>query len=171
MGFFANILKKLFICVLIIFVCCEYVIYNVVIYQCSWPHITDGESIYRYGKDIDITHTLRAIILSDPHLLGPQNGHWFDKLRREWQMKRSFQSAMTIFKPEAVFVLGDIFDEGMICSDEVSLLFQHPVGMKASYLASRVIGLAEMKFAVCVYDTELPRKMRLYGPTAVNKQK
>ena len=27
---------------------------------------------------------------------------------------------MNYFQPEVVFILGDIFDEGMICSDKVS---------------------------------------------------
>ncbi|XP_046619256.1 metallophosphoesterase 1 isoform X2 [Neodiprion virginianus] len=35
---------------------------------------------------------------------------------REWQMYRAFQTAMTIHKPELVFILGDIFDEGLWCS-------------------------------------------------------
>ncbi|XP_051156339.1 metallophosphoesterase 1 isoform X2 [Leptopilina boulardi] len=53
------------------------------------------------------------MFLADTHLLGPRNGHWFDKLRREWQMYRTFQTAMTIHKPEVVFLLGDVFDEGL----------------------------------------------------------
>jgi hypothetical protein len=42
--------------------------------------------------------TLRAMFAADTHLLGTRQGHWFDKLRREWQMKRSFQTAMTYFR-------------------------------------------------------------------------
>ena len=41
---------------------------------------------------------LRAMFLADTHLLGRRQGHWFDKLRREWQMHRAFQTAMTYFK-------------------------------------------------------------------------
>ena len=48
------------------------------------------------------------MILTDTHLLGPHNGHWLDKLRREWQMHRSFQTTMTLFRPEVVFFLGTI---------------------------------------------------------------
>merc|ERR1719354_1190863 len=58
------------------------------------------------------------MILADTHLLGSRNGHWFDKLRREWQMYRSFQTANTYFSPEAVFFLGDTFDEGKWCPPE-----------------------------------------------------
>lgn len=118
MRFYFDVIKRLLICVLVIILFCEYIIYYVVIYECTWPLLNDKDS-FKNGKFIDKAQTLRVMILSDPHLLGSQNGHWFDKLRREWQMKRSFQTAMTFFRPEAVFILGDIFDEGMICSDEV----------------------------------------------------
>lgn len=79
------------------------------------------------------------MFLADTHLLGKRNGHWFDKLRREWQMYRAFQTALTLHRPEVVFVLGilffmyielnfnifllyfyeilgDVFDEGLWCS-------------------------------------------------------
>ena len=55
---------------------------------------------------------MKVILLADTHLLGPIKGHWFDKLRREWQMHRSFQTAVTLFNPEVIFILGDVFDEG-----------------------------------------------------------
>lgn len=79
------------------------------------------------------------MILADTHMLGPFRGHPVDKLRREWQMKRfyqmclsihtisvtdykyisrSFQTAITIFEPEVVIILGDIFDEGNWVNDK-----------------------------------------------------
>ncbi|VDP14834.1 unnamed protein product [Heligmosomoides polygyrus] len=45
-------------------------------------------------------------------MLGERNGHWFDKLRREWQMYRSYRSALHLLSPDAVFFLGDLMDEG-----------------------------------------------------------
>lgn len=55
-----------------VFVLCEYVIYYLVILRCSWPHI-----------DTEDSHSpLRALFLSDTHLLGAIRGHWLDKLRR-----------------------------------------------------------------------------------------
>lgn len=39
-------------------------------------------------------------------------GHISVYMFREWQMKRSFQTALFIHSPDVVFVLGDIFDEG-----------------------------------------------------------
>lgn len=47
-----------------------------------------------------------AMVIADTHLLGSRNGHWFDKWRREWQMHRAFQTAMTLHSPDVVFVLG-----------------------------------------------------------------
>ncbi|XP_023329968.1 metallophosphoesterase 1-like [Eurytemora carolleeae] len=85
----------------------EFFIYYVTLYSCSYP-----------GKAGEKEETLNALILADTHLLGSRNGHWFDKLRREWQMHRTFQTAMSYFRPEAVFFLGDIFDEGKWCPPE-----------------------------------------------------
>ncbi|TMS09452.1 Metallophosphoesterase 1 [Larimichthys crocea] len=58
------------------------------------------------------TQRSAPMVLSDTHLLGAVGGHWFDKLRREWQMERAFQTALWLLRPEIVFILGDIFDEG-----------------------------------------------------------
>lgn len=87
----------------------EFLLYYMTLYKCNYPNIV-GEN--RSGS------ILEAMLVADTHLLGSRNGHWFDKLRREWQMHRAFQTAQTYFNPEAVFFLGDIFDEGKWCSQE-----------------------------------------------------
>ncbi|KAF5901171.1 metallophosphoesterase 1 [Clarias magur] len=105
-----------------VFMFCEYVVYFPVILRCSWPQITEEQD------------TVRALFLSDPHLLGAIRGHWFDKLRREWQMQRSFQTALSLLRPEMVFILGDVFDEGKWSSTKdweddlrrFKLIFHHP---------------------------------------------
>lgn len=106
------IIKALIALIALLFYC-EYAVYYVVLFQCGWPELDpdkiDGEIPMVGGADVV---PVKAIFLSDPHLLGPRNGHWFDKLKREWQMYRAFQTAITIHRPEAVFILGDIFDEG-----------------------------------------------------------
>ncbi|EDO47325.1 predicted protein [Nematostella vectensis] len=120
-------LKCMAIFTLFVFGFCEWFIYYIVLYQCSWPKLSPE-------KPTDAKGALRVMMLADTHLLGPIDGHWFDKLRREWQMRRTFQTALTLFRPEAVFVLGDLFDEGMACSDEefedyfarFNRLFYHP---------------------------------------------
>ncbi|XP_012252317.2 metallophosphoesterase 1 isoform X2 [Athalia rosae] len=96
---------------------CEYLMYYVVLLQCRWPDLDHGKIDPGITlTDMEDTTPVKVMFLSDTHLLGSLNGHWFDKLRREWQMYRVFQTTMTIHKPEVVFVLGDIFDEGLWCS-------------------------------------------------------
>ena len=107
-----GVLKRVAIVAVCLFVFCEYLIYYVVILQCSWPEINIEETRRR-------SEPLKAMFLTDTHLLGSKDGHWFDKLRREWQMERAFQTAVAHFNPDVVFLLGDLFDEGMKCSDEV----------------------------------------------------
>lgn len=58
---------------------CEYLVYFPAIFQCAWPKLgraRDGEAAG--GAD----SAVRAMVLSDTHLLGAVGGHWFDKLRR-----------------------------------------------------------------------------------------
>ncbi|EYC00918.1 hypothetical protein Y032_0112g336 [Ancylostoma ceylanicum] len=80
----------------------EYLIYFVKIgFTCDWP--CDGHCL---------SNELRIFLISDTHLLGERHGHWLDKLRREWQMYRSYRSAQHLLAPDAVFFLGDLMDEG-----------------------------------------------------------
>ncbi|GJQ84111.1 hypothetical protein Trydic_g12084 [Trypoxylus dichotomus] len=97
-----------------LFFYCEYVIYFLVLRDCDWPELEQSNidhSIKPHNED-----PVRVMVLADTHLLGSRNGHWFDKLRREWQMYRSFQTAMTLHQPDLIFVLGDLTDEGLYCS-------------------------------------------------------
>ena len=82
---------------------CEYLVYYIVLWQCHWPELASNH---------DHEEVLRAFFIADTHLLGSKKGHWFDKLRREWQMHRGFVSASQLLSPEVVFFLGDLFDEG-----------------------------------------------------------
>lgn len=88
----------------------EYFIYWQVLFKCHWPQVDDNGRAFG--------HMLKLMILSDTHLLGSRNGHWFDKLRREWQQYRAFQTARALFKPDYVVILGDVTDEGKWCSDK-----------------------------------------------------
>lgn len=54
---------------------CEYLIYFPAILECAWPKLSHA----RGGED---PTPVRAMVLSDTHLLGAVGGHWFDKLRR-----------------------------------------------------------------------------------------
>ena len=93
----------------------EFLVYYLQFYfSCGWD-----------GRSIDVIHDngtsgstcLQSLVLSDPHILGNRKGHFFDKLRREWQMHRSFVTAGSLFQPDMVLMLGDILDEGLIASD------------------------------------------------------
>lgn len=90
----------------------EYLTYYITIYTtCSWPIISTTEE----GRKKET----RVIILTDIHLLlSSQNEYWFDKIRWEWQMYRSFQSAVSLTRPHAVFFLGDLFDGSTISSQQ-----------------------------------------------------
>ncbi|XP_036375075.1 metallophosphoesterase 1-like isoform X2 [Megalops cyprinoides] len=115
-----------------VFLFCEYLIYYQTIIQCSWPEM--NRAPHRDNGNTEHVPILRALFLSDTHLLGAIRGHWFDKLRREWQMERAFQTALWVLQPEVVFILGDVFDEGKWSSakdweDDVRRfrkMFRHP---------------------------------------------
>ncbi|XP_071489604.1 metallophosphoesterase 1-like [Diadema antillarum] len=131
----------------LVVIVCEYLVYYFVMFKCVWPNVSVtndhrhigqiGESEWffsensdshpqSYGEDNSVekdaqtrsSDSLRTFFIADTHLLGSRLGHWFDKLRREWQMERAFQAALTLLAPEAVFVLGDLTDEGKWASDE-----------------------------------------------------
>ncbi|KAL4712885.1 hypothetical protein ACJJTC_011955 [Scirpophaga incertulas] len=104
-----RILPKFALGLIFVYMYCEYIIYYVTQVQCGWPVLT---------KPITNDEPLFVMILADTHLLGSRHGHWFDKWRREWQMHRAFQTAVTLHNPNAVFVLGDLFDEGNWCSNK-----------------------------------------------------
>ncbi|EDW28853.1 GL18726 [Drosophila persimilis] len=100
-----------FVIILCALIFCEYVADFVVLQKCKWPEIKR-----KMGKYVD--DPLRAMIIADPHLLGPHRGHWLDQFYREWHMTRAFQAASRLFQPDVVFVLGDLFDEGDMVSDK-----------------------------------------------------
>ncbi|XP_066290681.1 metallophosphoesterase 1-like isoform X2 [Branchiostoma lanceolatum] len=105
-----------------VFLFSEYVLYYIAIWQCFWPHLElerPASIEPQKGRDISSPHQpIRVLFLADTHLLGSRQGHWFDRLRREWQMERSFQTAVSVHQPHAVFLLGDLLDEGKWCSDK-----------------------------------------------------
>ncbi|XP_063978966.1 metallophosphoesterase 1 [Diachasmimorpha longicaudata] len=99
-----------------LFVFCEYLIYYVVLLQCGWPVLDPQKVDPIIPAPQPVERPVKAMFIADTHLLGSRKGHWFDKLRREWQMYRAFQTAIVLHKPDIVFVLGDVFDEGLWCS-------------------------------------------------------
>jgi ethanolamine phosphate phosphodiesterase len=92
-----------FLIIVLTFFYNEYLIYWQKLSQCSWKESKNDK--------------LNLMLIADTHLLGSQNGHWFDKLRREWQQHRAFQTARALFKPDYIVIMGDLTDEGKWCSD------------------------------------------------------
>ncbi|XP_068151393.1 metallophosphoesterase 1 homolog [Drosophila tropicalis] len=82
---------------------CEYLADFVYLRKCKWPKLNRQ----RYIED-----PLQALILSDPHLAGPHINGWLDRTYTEWHIKRAFQASVKLLKPDVVFILGDLFDEG-----------------------------------------------------------
>jgi len=109
-----------FLCfVLFLFIYCEFLIYYLVLLGCSWPQLSKLEQDFTVPIPSSPNEKpFHVMFIADTHLLGSREGHWFDKLRREWQMHRSFQSAQFLFEPNVVFILGDLTDEGKWCSDD-----------------------------------------------------
>ncbi|KAJ0182005.1 hypothetical protein K1T71_002727 [Dendrolimus kikuchii] len=105
-----SVLLRIIFGLLFIYWFCEYFIYYITQIQCGWPALN--------REPEDGVEPVYAMVLADTHLLGSRNGDWMDKWRREWQMHRAFQTAMTLHSPELIFVLGDIFDEGKWCSEK-----------------------------------------------------
>lgn len=50
--------------------------------QCNWPSLDPHKAVSSVDTPKLDEHPVRAIFISDTHLLGPKRGHWFDKLRR-----------------------------------------------------------------------------------------
>lgn len=73
--------------------------------QCAWPSLDPSKADVSVPLNPN-NEPVRAMLLADTHLLGSRNGHWFDKLRREWQMHRAFQTAVFLHRPEVIFFLG-----------------------------------------------------------------
>lgn len=108
-------LLKTFCGIALLLLYCEFLVFYLVQINCTWPSLDPSK------QDINITSNeepVKIMIVADTHLLGSQKGHWLDKLKREWQMYRAFQTAISIHNPELVFVLGDLLDEGHICSEQ-----------------------------------------------------
>ncbi|XP_027622354.1 metallophosphoesterase 1 isoform X2 [Tupaia chinensis] len=125
------LLLKLIAVVFAVLLFCEFLVYYVVIFQCNWPEVKTPAS---RGDQETPEPVLKAMFLADTHLLGKVRGHWLDKLRREWQMERAFQTALWLLQPEVIFILGDIFDEGKWSSSQAwaddvqrfQKMFRHP---------------------------------------------
>ncbi|UJR28173.1 hypothetical protein I4U23_009426 [Adineta vaga] len=119
-GFYTmlSFLVKILCLTLLIFIYCEFIIYYFVLLGCSWPQLSKLEQDFTIQPPRDANKKpLHVMLITDTHLFCSQKGHWFNRLRREWQIYRSFQSAQFLFEPQLVFLLGDVTTDGQWCSD------------------------------------------------------
>ena len=73
--------------------------------QCDWPDISGRKSSDNYTN---------VMLLTDIHLRYDNNiFNHSENLWREYQMSWSFGLAKRTFEPEAIFILGDLFDDGI----------------------------------------------------------
>uniref|UniRef100_A0A2K5VX42 Metallophosphoesterase 1 n=1 Tax=Macaca fascicularis TaxID=9541 RepID=A0A2K5VX42_MACFA len=134
------LLLKLIAVVFAVLLFCEFLIYYLAIFQCNWPEV---KTTAYDGEQASHEPVLKAMFLADTHLLGEFLGHWLDKLRREWQMERAFQTALWLLQPEVVFILGDVFDEGKWSTPEAwaddverfQKMFRHPSHVQLKVVA------------------------------------
>lgn len=160
------LLLKLTAVTLAVLLFCEFLVYYLVIFRCNWPEVkpptgSDGG----HGTPEPV---LRAMFLADTHLLGALRGHWLDKLRREWQMERAFQTALWLLQPEVAFILGDVFDEGKWSSpqawaDDVARfrrMFRHPPHVQLRAVA----GNHDISFHYEMNTYKIKRFERVFNP-------
>eukprot|EP00899_Mesostigma_viride_P007727 jgi/Mesvir1/16956/Mv15806-RA.2 len=86
--------------------------------RCSWPtREAKEEGGAKPNRPAEETHNranLHVLLVSDLHLLG-RRGSMLDKTIREWQLHATFQALVSVLRPDAVVVLGDLFDDGSYC--------------------------------------------------------
>ncbi len=142
---------------------CEYLIYYPVLWKCGYPKL---------AQDSGDEEVLKVMLLSDTHLLGSRHGHWFDKLRREWQMRRAFQTAQTLFSPDLVVFLGDVFDEAKWCGpDEFRQYlarFEDMFAVAAHTQVKVVAGNHDIGFHYAVTPYLVSRFERAFGAPSVD---
>uniref|UniRef100_A0A671F1T4 Metallophosphoesterase 1 n=1 Tax=Rhinolophus ferrumequinum TaxID=59479 RepID=A0A671F1T4_RHIFE len=159
------LLLKLIAVVFAVLLFCEFLIYYLVIFRCNWPEL---KTPAYDGEQETLEPVLKAMFLADTHLLGEVRGHWLDKLRREWQMERAFQTALWWLQPEVVFILGDIFDEGKWSSSQAwaddverfQKMFRHPRHVQLKV----VVGNHDIGFHYQMSTYRIKRFEKVFNP-------
>lgn len=153
-------IRFIFLFLILLVVYNECVHYYIVLWQCNWPSLA-------YSKQ----DSVRVVAMADTHLLGSREGHWFDKLRREWQMEQAFQVSVWLNQPHAVFVLGDLFDEGKWCDDIEFQFhverFRRKFRIPENTLLFAVAGNHDIGFHYAIDENKLRRFERAFNTSSV----
>lgn len=108
-----NFLFKISFLLLLIIIYCEYLIYYFVLLGCSWPQLSKIDQDFTIQLPNDVNRKpLHVMLIADTHLLTSQSSLSFKRYRYDWQMYRSFQSAVFLFEPQIIFFLGDLTADG-----------------------------------------------------------
>lgn len=75
--------------------------------QCDWPSYESNSA-----------SNTKVMFITDIHLQTRSLWTSLDATLREWQMYHIFRTAKKLFKPDVIFVLGDIFDDGERIDDK-----------------------------------------------------
>lgn len=112
-----NFLFKITFLLLLIIIYCEYLIYYFVLLGCSWPQLSkiDQDFTIQLPKHTD-RKPLHVMFVADTHLLTSPQSLSLKRFRYDWQMYRSFQSAIFLFEPQIIFFLGDLTADGQTSS-------------------------------------------------------
>ena len=70
---------------------------------CVWPSLS--------------TNSIRALVISDMHLLGERKRSSLDIAFTDWSLKKSYATITARFRPDIVLNIGDILDEGKRASN------------------------------------------------------
>ncbi|KAJ1481576.1 hypothetical protein T484DRAFT_1899196, partial [Baffinella frigidus] len=65
------------------------------------------------------TTWMRALLLSDPHVLGYRKRHWLDVWWSDWGLSKAVRAAALVHDPDVVVMAGDLLDEGKTGSPDV----------------------------------------------------
>lgn len=106
-----------------------------------WTLVRQAEEVTRLFLDFKCSHQCLSLQESFVNINKRRRLTDCIQTRREWQMERAFQTALWLLRPEIVFILGDIFDEGKWSSQKVTMSsYSPPFYPFCTFTASVMVG-------------------------------
>ena len=123
---------------------------NILIYwnisRCIWP------SLEPKGQNM-----IKVMFIADTHMKVKTFGNYLENSLREFQMYSNFEFAINMLRPEIVFILGDVFDDGESVDDQT---FQTLVNRHEKLFSRKYSSL--LLFESTVYETYSKPKLTKY---------
>ena len=88
---------------------CEFYLFHLSVVSCRWPLESPHHTIDLGGYE---GRGVRAVVISDVHVLGNKKRTYVERLWVDWQLQKSLWMILNYLQPDMLIVLGDIFDEG-----------------------------------------------------------